>query len=35
MNENSPGLSTSSQPSFGRQNVSLKNFALGKFLLLE
>lgn len=35
MNENSPGLSTSSQPSFSCWNVFLKNFALGKSLLLE
>lgn len=33
MNENSPGLSTSSQPSFRGWNVFLKNFALGKSLL--
>ena len=30
MNENSPGLSTGSQPSLSCWNVFLKNFALGK-----
>ena len=35
MNENSTGLSTSSQPSFSCWNVFLKNFALGKSLRLE
>lgn len=33
MNENSPGLSTSSQTYFRGWNVFLKNFALGKSLL--